>query len=1443
MNGKNFTRRIISFILVAIMAMGILPLSAANVTAATDTSWKQYLKDFLVENCSSIFDDSWQQDYYKNGTIPNDFIVFNESVNNSYLMPYRYTFYDLDNDNIPEALIYYGIMNSEGVLCNIYKLYGTTFEKIGETSIWTEYYVNPQNKSTFVSLSPYDEMVYSICFMDIQNKKLILNNYIDSKGNTKYNGFEYKNLGDTYEFGGYIYNIGVRYEELADELALLKPFLEFDCSDIINSIKSGTPLMNASTVLDKNFEGAWYNDDGSAITIKNLQPDSFDFAAVLLYYPNDMARQYKNPNIGALSGKATAINNNSAQMLYRDVDGYSSKNREVIVKFELSGDKLIVTTDIPLGSGGEYEYFGFGYNVKISGEYYKKNNLPMEKNEANTNLFITVTGDKTFSSTQSEQILNLSVKISNIGSHIIGYNSPTENEEKQKMLAKNVQIFIDRPQGANFSNLNNATDSIVIYPDNYYAARIDVGDLSYAESKQYDIKYKLNPAGISSFDFKVWVYIDGELAETTTYTINRDNAGGFDLRRDGWRVVNGNEGFSYDKKYRIPLERYEEVFKDEKKGEIKKWYKENVETETWKGSCFGMAATAIMFYNQMLNIGDYTNKDIDNINFAYDNFVVKPILGIIYGDYYNLNENSEFTKLIERYHIWQYDKYYTEIRFEYLDTFNRNYSDMFRHIITNVLPTKEPLIVHVKWDKGESGHSLVIDTNRTPIRNPDNLGDDWYRVWLYDPNNPSAFSSANLKSYYSQTMNRYVDLNIHTGQWKMIVQTNSAANGVNLSGVEGDALTWLNKINDRSETLIWFEKVDKYPLSFNDQNTLTASLFDKSGDTAKTRIDIASSNITITNNMGEIIYQTINGSIGVRPPLGQWIIPIGVTVDEEDDSPSLETIWLPIGTYSIQATGDSTVSIGVNNHSVYVTSEKKCEYSIDISENKINFLSKENNANARISLVNGVNEWSCIELEGKLSNNEKVEFALDDNNNFKSMANKDNLKFNIIIADEDFDEKSVGSHDISNFKIPDILDFIEDISNNSTTNEVSASKLTDASKYTEKGALTGLDLASAIDILNQLGVVAGVSNVTDKNGKIINYTFGGDSLVTRQQFALFTARIATALPNRFVVGANSSIKTNTAFVDLVDKTYTPAIDYCYAEGIILGRNEKNTIFDPTGSIKFAEALTMLTRALGYTGLTYPTGFMTKAADPDVGLIGNHADFPMGNIGQDKAINRAQMAMLLWNFLLSERRELEMVYNRAKGEWDSVLVVRPILQSFGYTSIEDLLQSFGKTIAFSATKNENQKITVGVTDENNRYSPNESEPNNTTATANLLALNTDITGNISNINDVDYFKIHMSESADIQIKFTVSQKVDSNVWAIKLYDSDNKELKSYKVGAGGIYLQDSTKYYKTEKISLVPGDYFVSILPYTKTEFSNEAYTLKVLDPAGQIADLSKGSGK
>ncbi|MCL2157982.1 MAG: S-layer homology domain-containing protein [Oscillospiraceae bacterium] len=176
----------------------------------------------------------------------------------------------------------------------------------------------------------------------------------------------------------------------------------------------------------------------------------------------------------------------------------------------------------------------WGIDSGINNGYPYLRSLPYENtggggngggdNGGGTNMpngFSTVSGDQTFTSVD-DQMLNLSVRISNL--YIPIYSTPEELEEEiLKARVSNVQVFIDYPEGIHFSDLDNATDSVIVYPDNKQAIQIDVGDVNVGDRNQYDRKYKLTLAkDVDSFSFTIRFYIDGKLVDTKTHTVVRE---------------------------------------------------------------------------------------------------------------------------------------------------------------------------------------------------------------------------------------------------------------------------------------------------------------------------------------------------------------------------------------------------------------------------------------------------------------------------------------------------------------------------------------------------------------------------------------------------------------------------------------------------------------------------------------------------------------------------------------------------------------------------------------------------------------------------------------------------------------------------------------------------------------------------------------------------------
>lgn len=188
----------------------------------------------------------------------------------------------------------------------------------------------------------------------------------------------------------------------------------------------------------------------------------------------------------------------------------------------------------------------------------------------------------------------------------------------------------------------------------------------------------------------------------------------------------------------------------------------------------------------------------------------------------------------------------------------------------------------------------------------------------------------------------------------------------------------------------------------------------------------------------------------------------------------------------------------------------------------------------------------------------------------------------------------------------------------------------------------------AIEALAELQITVG-------NG---NNEFKGNDNVTRQQMTLFAARLLTGNEiNGFEKAENS-----TAFTDITDPTYFKSISYCYTNNIIVGRTE--TTFDPTGNVSVQEAITIMVRALGYNGLSYPDGYIATAKD--FGLLTN-----LDNVTYTAPMTRGQVAQLLDNTL----HNIHLAGEFGKSLYDVQFSEKPKLGYFEITSVEELKANY------------------------------------------------------------------------------------------------------------------------------------------------------------------------
>ncbi len=178
--------------------------------------------------------------------------------------------------------------------------------------------------------------------------------------------------------------------------------------------------------------------------------------------------------------------------------------------------------------------------------------------------------------------------------------------------------------------------------------------------------------------------------------------------------------------------------------------------------------------------------------------------------------------------------------------------------------------------------------------------------------------------------------------------------------------------------------------------------------------------------------------------------------------------------------------------------------------------------------------------------------------------------------------------------------------------------------------------AEAITRLNKLGIFKGY-NAAD---------MGADDNVTRAQMALFTGRVLTGK-----VESNywESYVNDTTFEDIDDVAdyYVGAIAYAYEQGVVVGKSDVS--FDPNGNVTYQEALTMVVRSLGYTGLSYPNGFINKAMK--LGLTNGIA-----NVAYGDAAVRGVIATILYNALYAEESLFADNFNLTSGTY--MLVATP-----------------------------------------------------------------------------------------------------------------------------------------------------------------------------------------
>lgn len=291
----------------------------------------------------------------------------------------------------------------------------------------------------------------------------------------------------------------------------------------------------------------------------------------------------------------------------------------------------------------------------------------------------------------------------------------------------------------------------------------DILDMTEERRMQRSRKHMEEFTADSSEDGFYFEDFGGDTSLFEKFEKKEDNQEGFNLMEYGLPIVNAHHGFSYNEAYFIPYERYQEVF--DSSFTIHIYFQSAL--QGWGGNCFGMSVVSILSYLGKISLGDYQKAEVPLPDTAYDHIISED-----FGTYCCLEKDSELTKLIERYFVLQFSTSVVDLRLKSI-SFCENEPERMQRYLNSVRQEKIPYMLSVHWYNDEdnpAGHALVVDS----AREPQNLGNGWHRIFLYDPNNPyHRFSNESPAPYYNQAGNRYIDINVITGDWHMSAIVNA----------------------------------------------------------------------------------------------------------------------------------------------------------------------------------------------------------------------------------------------------------------------------------------------------------------------------------------------------------------------------------------------------------------------------------------------------------------------------------------------------------------------------------------------------------------------------------------------------------------------------------------------------------------------------------------------
>lgn len=535
-----------------------------------------------------------------------------------------------------------------------------------------------------------------------------------------------------------------------------------------------------------------------------------------------------------------------------------------------------------------------------------------------------------------------------------------------------------------------------------------------------------------------------------TATFHYGNPNGFGLWKNGWTFANATESFaeeptSHAEDYFIPRERYDDLF-----GSSYVDSTEGLYTEEWGGNCAGMSATAILFFLDSLDWESIAAEYSEDFYDPNDFYRTVNLHNQSQSYYPAISNDTEVTRLIEAYQLYinaidksrltnNLDNAYFATEVEEKNTlFGKEY--VVNHIsaseggtyIASMLEEfqeaydeNNPLLIVLQADG--FGHGIV---SRTDLK-PEDMGDGWWRVYVYDPNKPyinesvtSTVSGVEAEPKYTFGCNTlvdnggdiYLELNPSLNQWRYCTSVNSNSADSYIGSSPSGELLWKTYYHDatpdnenddegkknNAKIPDFFYTIDLTDLTmedFSNPHFDSTSAWIPENDLA-VAVD-GSTDCSIYASTGELVAIVEDGDAFVLSDAGSYDAYIGQT---EDGGSLGGKIYLPNDVYTVYYTSGAVQFLGSDN-ALSFSCDGAAELTVDITLNSLQILAQEDGiAAVKCANVTSTDECSYVDTEGALVAGETFTIAYSDENKVEASTDSKDGEFQLYQKDADQEE-------------------------------------------------------------------------------------------------------------------------------------------------------------------------------------------------------------------------------------------------------------------------------------------------------------------------------------------------------------------------------------------------------------------------------------------------------